>query len=89
VGGVSNGSTPVHGRPKNHQCTNIKTAKHGLIIAMVTRLWTLVPLINLSGNGQSSSNCDEGKYIKHISFPWPPLEASLLKTIFEKELIKT
>jgi len=26
--------------------------------------------------------------MKHISFPWPPLKTSLLKTIFEKKLIK-
>jgi hypothetical protein len=44
---------------------------------------------SISGRGQ-------GKYVKYVSFPWPPLEAVLsifnlsflLKTISEKELIK-
>jgi len=33
-------------------------------------------------------NSRKGKYMKHTSFPWPPLETSLLKTIFEKKLMK-
>jgi hypothetical protein len=35
---VSNGSHPVHLRPKNLQCANNKTAKYGLKIAIVARL---------------------------------------------------
>jgi hypothetical protein len=46
----------------------------------------------------AASSGGQGKYVKHVSFPWPPLEAAFLifnarlfvkKQFFEEELIKT